>query len=453
MRVVGRQGSRPIDRRAMPWLVIVAWAAVIGLLALRLVASLHGAPSGATVRVGPDGSHVADVQVGSLAWFLGITPGDAYIPWPDGDGGLVLGPVRDVELPATVPPLPWWPVAAAGVALAVAFVARRSAPSLAVVVMVAAAALLAWDLPWVIVMPLALVVVGIPTLVLGLRWLADWRHARRSVTLACAIVVAFALEVGALATATRDTWRPVWAGATLIPLLLATGVATIAWAVAIRRSLRDSDATSRSIVNAMVESTTAGRAALWGAGERWRDERAQWVHDTVLPQLSMAGRDIDAGHGTSGSDVLRRLTDDLRAGLEQEQLTVLRAGGMRAALDDALEEARAEGFACDLSVDARGDGPLWPVVVAAWRVAQEAIANARQHSGGDRIAVTLLMGDDRIVLDVSDDGVGLDHEALARRRGHIGIQAMARAAEAVGATVRFMPATPRGLTVRFGWPP
>jgi signal transduction histidine kinase len=169
--------------------------------------------------------------------------------------------------------------------------------------------------------------------------------------------------------------------------------------------------------------------------------------------LSTAIREIDSGHKATGSRVLSRLVDDLRARLEQEQLTVLRAGGMGAALNDALEEARAEGFACDLSIDGTGARPPWPVVVAGWRVAQEAIANARQHSGGDRITVTLAMGDDRFVLDVSDDGVGLDHQALARRRGHIGIQAMAKAAEAVGAAVRFMPATPRGLTVRFGWPP
>ncbi len=453
MRVVGRQGSRPIDRRAMPWLATVAWAVVIGLLALRLVASLHGAPSGATIREGPDGVYVAEVQVGSLAWFLRITPGDVYIPWPDGGGGQVVGPDWDVDIPETLPPLSWWPVLAAIAALVVALVGHAAVPSLAVVAMVGATTLLLWDLVGAIVMPLALAVVAVPTLVLGMRWLMGAPRGRRRVAFAAAIVGAIALEAGALATATRDTWRAVWGGATLIPAVLAIAVAGIMWAIAVRRSLAGVDATSRSFANAMVATTAAGRVALWSVSERSRDERARWVHDTVLPRLSTAIREIDSGHEATGSGVLARLVDDLRAGLEQEQLTVLRAGGMGAALNDALEEARAEGFACDLSIEGADARPPWPVVVAAWRVAQEAITNARQHSGGDRIAVTLVMGDDRLVLDVSDDGVGLDHEALARRRGHIGKQAMARAAEAVGAAVRLMPAAPRGLTVRFGWPP
>jgi signal transduction histidine kinase len=431
----------------------MAWLAVIALLVVRLLASIQDVPSGATIRDGPDGLYVADVQVGSLAWFLGITPGHTYTPSADGGGGLVVGTERDVELPETLPPYPWWPLVAAMAALVVALVSHAAAPSLAVVAMVGATTLLLWELVGAIVMPLALAVVAVPTLVLGMRWLMVAPRGRPRVAFAAAILGAIALEAGALATATRDTWRAVWGGATVIPAVLAIAVAGIMWAIAVRRSLAGVDATSRSFANAMVATTTAGRVALWSASERSRDERARWVHDTVLPRLSTGIREIDSGHEATGSGVLSRLVDDLRAGLEQEQLTVLRAGGMGAALNDALEEARAEGFACDLSIDGTDARPPWPVVVAAWRVAQEAIANARQHSGGDRIAVTLVMGDDRLVLDVSDDGVGLDHEALARRRGHIGMQAMARAAEAVGAAVRFMPATPRGLTVRFGWPP
>ena len=51
----------------------------------------------------------------------------------------------------------------------------------------------------------------------------------------------------------------------------------------------------------------------------------------------------------------------------------------------------------------------------AYRLAQEAVRNARKHSHGSRVSVAVGTSDGRLVLEVSDDGIGLE-----RSRRHTG---------------------------------
>jgi signal transduction histidine kinase len=54
---------------------------------------------------------------------------------------------------------------------------------------------------------------------------------------------------------------------------------------------------------------------------------------------------------------------------------------------------------------------LTPVVsMTLFRAAREALANARRHSGAHRVWVRLFSGNDRVILDVEDDGPGQDVE-------------------------------------------
>jgi len=221
--------------------------------------------------------------------------------------------------------------------------------------------------------------------------------------------------------------------------------------IVVRRAMATQGAGNESVAAAMVENTSAGRTALWSASERWRDDRAHWIHDAVLPQLATGIHDIESGHDAAGAASLHHLAEGLREGLEEDQLTVLRVGGLPAALENALAAARDEGFTCNLTVDAEGDAPPWPVLVGAWRVAQEAIGNARRHSGADRISVAATVRPDHLLLAVSDDGVGVTDEDLSRRRGHIGLQSMTDATQAVQASLEFMTRSPTGLSVRFEW--
>jgi signal transduction histidine kinase len=62
-----------------------------------------------------------------------------------------------------------------------------------------------------------------------------------------------------------------------------------------------------------------------------------------------------------------------------------------------------------------------------YRIAQEGLANACQHSGSERVRVTLLQREDRIRIEVRDWGVGFDVGSIQENRfGLVGIRQRAR---------------------------
>jgi signal transduction histidine kinase len=55
------------------------------------------------------------------------------------------------------------------------------------------------------------------------------------------------------------------------------------------------------------------------------------------------------------------------------------------------------------------------------RMIQEALANIRKHARATRVSATISFIDDVTVVDIQDDGVGFDADAVARRNGSSGI--------------------------------
>jgi signal transduction histidine kinase len=80
-------------------------------------------------------------------------------------------------------------------------------------------------------------------------------------------------------------------------------------------------------------------------------------------------------------------------------------------LDDLVARTRASGMAVDLHVE--GDAPALPagLDLTAYRVVQEALAEALQAGGGRHATVRLRYGERELLLDVTDAG------ASARREG------------------------------------
>ena len=68
-----------------------------------------------------------------------------------------------------------------------------------------------------------------------------------------------------------------------------------------------------------------------------------------------------------------------------------------------------------------------------FRIAQEAIANARKHAEASAISVSLIDERGGISLTVADDGRGFDVTTPgSRERGHIGLLTMVERAELAG---------------------
>lgn len=153
-------------------------------------------------------------------------------------------------------------------------------------------------------------------------------------------------------------------------------------------------------------------------------------------------------------DELRRIEQLTRSAIETCRRLARGQGAfgfIHASLRESLEHYIAavnetSGIHCDLE---------WPQPLALsdrtvaynlYRIAQEAVTNALRHSGGPRVVVRVRGQDDRVVLEVEDDGQGL--VARAGTDHGVGLETMRYRASTIGARLEMLPRAPHGLLVR-----
>ena len=193
-----------------------------------------------------------------------------------------------------------------------------------------------------------------------------------------------------------------------------------------------------------------------------RNRLAREVHDGVAQDVASLGYLVDGIADLATDDAQR----DAVAGLRAEVTRVV--AELRASVYDLRNEMRAgEGLGQGVSSFARKVGSrsdltvhvsldegatrLRPEIEAELlRIAQEAMNNARKHSGGRNLWVTCTVRPPHAEIEVLDDGHGLQH---ARPDSH-GMRIMRERAESIGATldVESLGGAPHGtrLRVRLG---
>jgi signal transduction histidine kinase len=82
------------------------------------------------------------------------------------------------------------------------------------------------------------------------------------------------------------------------------------------------------------------------------------------------------------------------------------------------------------------------------RIAQEALQNAVRHASARHVAVRLSAGEDGLLLEVADDGVGFDPDAAGARSRHLGLTSMEERAKRLGGALEIRSAPGAGTTVR-----
>jgi GAF domain-containing protein/two-component sensor histidine kinase len=80
------------------------------------------------------------------------------------------------------------------------------------------------------------------------------------------------------------------------------------------------------------------------------------------------------------------------------------------------------------------------------RTLQEALANVAKHARASRVNVRLHVGDDGLVFEVSDNGVG-SVAGMEPAPGHLGLRVMLRRIETIGGRVEFGPTFPAGFRI------
>ncbi|MEJ2359569.1 MAG: histidine kinase, partial [Deinococcales bacterium] len=197
------------------------------------------------------------------------------------------------------------------------------------------------------------------------------------------------------------------------------------------------------------------RERLVNALEDERRRLRRDLHDGLGPTLAAVSMQLDAARHLVGDDpenaveVLGSLKVEVQDVLHEIRRLVyaLRPPALdELGLVSALREHvhRSAGSRLQARFEAPGELPPLPaaVEVAAYRIAQEAVANVVRHAEARSLRVTLRVGKE-LELTVEDDGVGI---APDRRLG-VGLSSMAERAEELGGSLTVSAAQPSGTRV------
>src|SRR3954454_1608890 len=187
----------------------------------------------------------------------------------------------------------------------------------------------------------------------------------------------------------------------------------------------------------MLERLEAERrrtsSAALAAQEEERARVARDLHDEVNQSLTALLLRLEAARVKAPVELAHELAETKAlANQAMEELLMLARQLRPTALDDLGLKAALAGHVKELgrrgkvnaSFDSRGDFSGLPadVQLVVYRVAQEAMSNAAQHSGAEHVHVDLAREGDRVELTVADDGSGFTFDQAARGLGIAGMR-------------------------------
>ncbi|MGH8888633.1 MAG: sensor histidine kinase [Acidothermaceae bacterium] len=294
--------------------------------------------------------------------------------------------------------------------------------------------------------------------------LVSYRVGRRDVQPVAGLLFVPFLVLAFAAVGDGETW--------VLAVLLASLTPAAAWAGAAARSRRE--AFAHTVAREAIVGSSFEHAA---RGERARIARE--LHDVVAHHISMVAVQAETarlatpGMPAAGAQRLSAIGDTARAALTEmrrllgvlredvgnDETVVLQPQPGIAQLNELLDEAReASGAGTRLIV--RGSPVVLDpgVELAVYRIAQEALTNARRHAPGAAVDVELHYDDGALRLRVRDNGPGPSSSAANSANdgamaegdeliaGH-GLTGMGERAAAVGGSLRTGAAIGGGFLV------
>ncbi len=201
----------------------------------------------------------------------------------------------------------------------------------------------------------------------------------------------------------------------------------------------------------------AERAALYGD----RDRIARDLHDLVIQRLFATGMRLDSVASRIADPQARErvmgAVEDLDTTIREIRTTIYSLQsvgrqdqeGLRArVLEVVASVVGDDGPATSVRLDGPVDVSVGPAVAEdALAVLREAVSNATRHGKPARITVALTLVDDLLVLEVSDDGIGLPEDVPRS-----GLANLAERAARHGGTMRAWRPPEGGTRVRWEVP-
>jgi signal transduction histidine kinase len=195
-----------------------------------------------------------------------------------------------------------------------------------------------------------------------------------------------------------------------------------------------------------------------------RNRLALELHDVVSQKLfslmltaEAAGAQIDSDPAAARAQIerlralAREALDELRSLILGLRPPELERDGLEGALRKELEMlGRVHGVEIDLEVDRLHrptNGGAGEREFAILRIAHEALHNAVQHARAEHVTVRLSERDQRLIVEVSDDGVGFDPGRAEVRSRHLGLTSMEERARELGGRLEIRSSPGSGTTV------
>ena len=189
-----------------------------------------------------------------------------------------------------------------------------------------------------------------------------------------------------------------------------------------------------------------------------RAHLAREIHDTLAQGLAAVTLHLEGAlrhleHDPPGArQRIEQALDVTRANLEEARRSV---GDLRATIPSGMPlpvalQALCRTFTAEsglrVAVRVLGSQALPPhLEIELYRIAQEALANVRQHAEAKEVSVVLLLRAPTITLTVRDDGRGFDPRTV--RPDGLGILGMRERARLLGGRLRVVARPDRGTTV------
>jgi signal transduction histidine kinase len=281
------------------------------------------------------------------------------------------------------------------------------------------------------------------------------------------------LRPGRLSAPERATWRQKGVRSVLLLPLVAPGGGIIGLLAVASRKKRIPRSTVRACLTIGVQAALAlenlrlVEEARKAGVLRERQRMAHEIHDTLAQGFTSIVMNLEAAEGVIPSNL-----DRAQHHLDQARLTAresltearrlvwaLRPEPLEnVSLPEALGRL-AERWSTEsgISTGVSTTGTPCPlpseIEVMLFRVAQEALNNARKHArGASRVALTLSYMGETVALDVRDDGAGFDParesgKARDRESGGFGLKGMRERVEGVGGVLSVESAPGEGSTL------
>jgi signal transduction histidine kinase len=216
-------------------------------------------------------------------------------------------------------------------------------------------------------------------------------------------------------------------------------------AVTSAAQLAASNARLQAEVQARVEDLAASRRRILAARDEERRRLERRLHDGAEARLGKLAATLRRGQGSASGeqtrdqiahaqDQLVRTLEELRRLAHGLHPRVLSEQG----LADALA-ALAKDLPLPVDINVASTHLPKRVAVVAYFVCAEALTNIAKHAAASRVTVSLMASEDRLRVEIADDGVGGADPAHGS-----GLRGLADRVETIGGTLRVESIPERG---------